>query len=128
MKALEAYPWPGNIRQLRNVIERAVRSAPARKFRSRTCPICSARPRPAPEPQPAPSASAAPPTVQAQPVGPTMSEVCKEAEINRIRQALERHKNNRVRAASELGISRMTLYKKLRNYGLLVSEKQPANA
>jgi transcriptional regulator with PAS, ATPase and Fis domain len=47
-----------------------------------------------------------------------MSEVCEEAEIARIRQALQRHNNNRQRAASELGISRMTLYKRLHRYGL----------
>ena len=37
----------------------------------------------------------------------------------RISQALEKHGNNRLRTASELGISRMTLYKKLYKYGLM---------
>ena len=37
----------------------------------------------------------------------------------RIAQALEKHGNNRLRTASELGISRMTLYKKLYKYGLM---------
>ena len=32
--------------------------------------------------------------------------------------ALAKHKNNRLRAAGELGISRMGLYKKLHKYGL----------
>jgi transcriptional regulator of acetoin/glycerol metabolism len=42
-----------------------------------------------------------------------------EAEAGRIAQALQRHNNNRLRAAAELGISRMTLYKKLHRYGLM---------
>jgi DNA-binding protein Fis len=32
-----------------------------------------------------------------------------------------RHSNNRLRAAAELGISRMTLYKKLHKYGIMVT-------
>ena len=35
-----------------------------------------------------------------------------------IKEALAKHSNNRLRAASELGISRMGLYKKLHRYGL----------
>ena len=31
---------------------------------------------------------------------------------------LRKHRNNRVRAASELGMSRVSLYKKLHKYGL----------
>jgi psp operon transcriptional activator len=33
LKALEAYPWPGNIRELKNVIERAVYKSSAHKIR-----------------------------------------------------------------------------------------------
>jgi hypothetical protein len=32
---------------------------------------------------------------------------------------LQKYRNNRLRAAAELGISRMTLYKKLHRYGLM---------
>jgi DNA-binding NtrC family response regulator len=42
-----------------------------------------------------------------------------QAERWLITQALERHGQNRLRAAAELGISRMTLYKKLHKYGLM---------
>ena len=42
-----------------------------------------------------------------------------QAEVARITEALEKHGNNRLRAAAELGISRMTLYKKLYKYGLM---------
>ena len=37
----------------------------------------------------------------------------------RIQEALGKHLNNRRRAAAELGISRMGLYKKLHKYGLM---------
>ena len=37
----------------------------------------------------------------------------------RIVEALRKHGNNRLRAAAELGISRMTLYNKLHKYGLI---------
>ena len=48
----------------------------------------------------------------------TLAETKDEAEYQRITAALRRHKNNRLRAAAELGISRMTLYKKLHYFGL----------
>jgi transcriptional regulator with PAS, ATPase and Fis domain len=38
-----------------------------------------------------------------------------------ITAALERNGNNRLRAAAELGISRMTLYKKLHKLGLMAA-------
>ena len=49
----------------------------------------------------------------------TLAQIKREAELARITEALEKHSNNRLRAASELGISRMTLYKKLYKYGLM---------
>jgi DNA-binding NtrC family response regulator len=41
-----------------------------------------------------------------------------EDEVWRICEALRKHRNNRVRAAAELGMSRVSLYKKLHKYGL----------
>jgi DNA-binding NtrC family response regulator len=46
-----------------------------------------------------------------------------EGEALRITQALRKHGNNRLRAAAELGISRMGLYKKLHQYGLFDSQR-----
>jgi transcriptional regulator of acetoin/glycerol metabolism len=40
------------------------------------------------------------------------------AEVERLVDTLARHKNNRTTAAAELGVSRVTLYKKLRRYNL----------
>src|SRR5262249_54086979 len=43
-----------------------------------------------------------------------------EAEVRRIQEVLHKHNHKRARAARELGISRVGLYKKLQKYGLLV--------
>jgi DNA-binding NtrC family response regulator len=48
----------------------------------------------------------------------TLAQAKEEAEAQRIAEALQKHKNNRLRAAAELGISRMTLYQKLQRYRL----------
>ena len=39
-------------------------------------------------------------------------------------EALRRNNNNRARAAAELGVCRMTLYKKLHRYGLMEGERR----
>jgi transcriptional regulator with PAS, ATPase and Fis domain len=49
----------------------------------------------------------------------TLSQSKEAVELTRIRDALRKHDNNRLRAAAELGISRMTLYTKLHKYGLM---------
>jgi DNA-binding NtrC family response regulator len=51
----------------------------------------------------------------------TLHEVKEDVEFRRIAEALKRHNNNRLRTALELGISRMTLYKKMRHYGMVPS-------
>jgi len=49
----------------------------------------------------------------------TLAQSRDESELRRIQEALATHRNNRKRAAAELGISRMALYKKLHKYGLM---------
>src|SRR5207245_11742307 len=71
----------------------------------------AARPAPA-SPAPAPAAVA---------FGPTLAQTKEEAEAAHILETLRKHSNNRLRAAAELGISRMTLYKKLHRYGLMAA-------
>ena len=52
-------------------------------------------------------------------VNSTLAEFKKRAEASLIVQVLERNGWNLARAAAELGVSRMTLYKKLHKYGLM---------
>jgi two-component system response regulator PilR (NtrC family) len=114
LRALGGYAWPGNVRQLRNALERAVALCPGPEVR-----LCDL-----PEAVRAPLAAPAGPAVRVVPsAGPapplTLSQTKEKAEILVIGEALRKHRNNRLRAAAELGISRMALYKKLHKYGLM---------
>jgi DNA-binding NtrC family response regulator len=112
LEALMGHDWPGNIRELRNAIERAVALCPGPVIRRDDLPrdvVGDNRPT-----RPALCALA----VEGPDAG-TLVDTRERAEAQRIVQALQRNKNNRLRAAAELGISRMTLYKKLHYYGLL---------
>jgi DNA-binding NtrC family response regulator len=111
---LERYAWPGNIRELRNVIERAVVLCPGPTIEVEDLPDALR--------------SAAASTLQCwrqrepaeAPTSPSgMRRARGQAESIVILQALRKHSNNRLRAALELGISRRTLYKKLHRYGLI---------
>jgi len=116
LKALEEHHWPGNIRELRNVVERAVALCPGSEIQPADLPEgLSARAHL--EPAPAPAAA----TVPMPATAATLGEAKEGAEANCILDALRRHRNNRLRAAQELGISRMTLYKKLHKYGLMTA-------
>src|SRR5262245_11038482 len=130
LAAMRAYGWPGNVRELRNVIERAValRSSgpiglddlpePIRSSGgSGVSPPNEAGPQPlAPVERAASSNSAS-----ALPAAETLAQAKNAAESLRIGDALRRHNNNKLRAAVELGVSRMTLYKKLHQYGMMNS-------
>jgi two-component system NtrC family response regulator len=113
LHALECYSWPGNIRELKNVIERVAALCTGRIVTPADLPE-SVR-RAGLNPAPAPVALAPAPTTA---VASLPSNNSPEDEVWRICEALRKHRNNRVRAAAELGISRVSLYKKLHKYGL----------
>jgi DNA-binding NtrC family response regulator len=118
IRALQGYPWPGNLRELRNVIERTVAlcAGPLVGLSDLPETIRAAGSRPEPAPR-TPQAESVP----ANSGSPTLAQSRELAEIQQIKAALAKHNNNRLRAASELGISRMGLYKKLHKYGLVAS-------
>jgi transcriptional regulator with PAS, ATPase and Fis domain len=104
---LHEHDWRGNIRELRNVLERAVALSAGPVLGSADLPP-AIRGR-------APAACVAAGAVAPREVQ-TLAEAREAAEAEQIRQTLEKHGNNRLRAAAELGISRMGLYKKLAKY------------
>ena len=100
LERLLRYPWPGNIRELRNVLERAMimaRGAP--KIESEHLPG---------EVRDASGAG----------VEHHVPHTLDEVERVHIERTLRAHDSNRTRAAKELGISRATLIKKIKEYGL----------
>jgi DNA-binding NtrC family response regulator len=119
LRALEAYAWPGNVRQLRNVIERAAALCAGPDLLVADLPeaIGGCAVRASAERVVGIAAPGVPPRTG------TLAQSKAEAEFLRIREALRKNGNNRVRAAAELGISRMSLYKKLQKYGLLCAAK-----
>jgi two-component system response regulator HydG len=114
LRTLEAYRWPGNVRELRNVIERAVALCPGPLVEPDDLPEALR----GEEPVSPPAAASFRPVTTGLRSGP-LHQSTEEAEVRRIREALHKNGNNRLRAAQELGISRVALYKKLHKYGLM---------
>ncbi len=108
MEMLQAYQWPGNIRELRNVIERAfILHAGADEIR--------------PEHLPPELRGAAPAARRAEkPVSAVPAEglVLEDVERKLIQEALERASGNQSKAARLLGISRDTLRYRLKKHNL----------
>jgi DNA-binding NtrC family response regulator len=105
LQGLMQYDWPGNIRQLQLVLERAARMAAPGPIEVRHLPILQAVQR---EPVPAGWTAAAPLNLQ---------EIVDNVERQLIDSALARTGQNQAKAAELLGIPRTTLRDKLEKYG-----------
>lgn len=110
---LHRYHWPGNIRELRNALERAVILAGEGTIGLEHLPstFSSAA-------SPAKIDDDGDPTQVKLRVGTTIG----EAEKVLIQRTLQHTKNNKTRAAEILGISLKTLHNKLKEYGAAESE------
>ena len=97
MRIFNTYAWPGNLRELRNIVKRATLLCQGKLITK----ICL------------------PPELSQKPVEPekTMG-TRREMEIELIKEALQKCRNNKSEAARMLQIDRKTLYNKLKNYGL----------
>lgn len=103
LAALASYPWPGNIRELQNVVERAVLLGKGEMIAVGDLPR---------EVSGGPSISI--PRVGSM----TLKEALEEPERQIILDVLESNNWNRNATADSLGVNRTTLYKKMKKLGL----------
>ena len=104
LKRLMAYGWPGNVRQLENVLLNAWVLSDQPELEIEDFELPSARPaRPLDEP---------PRKVE------TSLDAHKAGERERILEALTRSNWNRVKAAQVVGLPRRTFYRRLKEYGI----------
>jgi len=101
LSALQAHPWPGNVRQLRNIMERALIVCNGRVIRRSDLPA---------DFQSISSVESGYVKIR---VGSTLEEMEKEL----IRRTIEFSSGNKTRAAQMLGVTPKTLYNKLERYG-----------
>jgi DNA-binding NtrC family response regulator len=109
---LITHPWPGNVRQLKTVIENMVILASGRQLGMAEIPD-DLRP---------PAAAAQPSTSG---IGSLAGLSLEQAERELIRSTLEITGGNREMAARMLGIGERTLYRKIKDYRLAGSDNPP---
>jgi two-component system response regulator PilR (NtrC family) len=108
LACLEAYAWPGNIRELENVIERAVTLEPGPIIRPESLPESLRRPRP-------PDAF----HVDFPAEGLDLDQLMEQIERDLIRRALERVDGVQSRAAQLLGTGFRSFRYRLQKYGMI---------
>jgi two-component system, NtrC family, response regulator HydG len=111
LETLESHPWPGNIRQLENAVQQAV--------------LVSNGPELLWDHLPAVVRGHIPAVGRADPPRNSLAHHRENAERLTIVRALAENGNSRSRAARSLKISRVTLYKKMKQYGLMDSSARP---
>jgi transcriptional regulator with PAS, ATPase and Fis domain len=100
---LRGYSWPGNIRELRNVLERALHVMDGNRLKAKYLMIPTSE-------KGEPGSSR----------GPTLKESVEFAEREAIARALDETGGNKREAAKLLGISKSGFYQKLEKYGFSV--------
>ncbi|RMG46599.1 MAG: sigma-54-dependent Fis family transcriptional regulator [Acidobacteria bacterium] len=108
LRRLERHPFPGNVRELANLVHRLVLSVAGETIRVGDLPEEYRRPEPA---------SPAPPAL-AWAEGMSLAEALRAVERELIVNALRRHEGHRGKTARALGISRKNLWEKMRAHGL----------
>jgi transcriptional regulator with PAS, ATPase and Fis domain len=121
LEHLLSYSYPGNIRELRNIVEYCANVCRKSLIDHTDLPgylFEQQPPEQAPENQPprvsAPVAKPAPPRASDQPPHENWTAIEREMII----EAMKKTKGNRSRAAASLGLSRSTLWRKMRQLGI----------
>jgi DNA-binding NtrC family response regulator len=106
VRALEGHDWPGNVRELENRIQRAVLVCSGHEIRAADLDLTE-------------HAAAAP----AAPSSAAADDPLSKAERQTIEEALNRARGVVSRAASELGISRQALYRRMERLGIEIERR-----
>lgn len=112
ISALEQFPWPGNIRQLENVVQQAVLTCPGETLTLAHLPAGVM------------SRGDGGKAVSAHGTANSLAHTRETTERAVILRTLEKANGSRTRAAQALGVSRVTLYKKMVKYGLIPDPKK----
>lgn len=123
MASMQAYRWPGNVRQLQNVVERAVLLSSNRILTNEDLPpevlgMVPAMRSPVSANPNAPAPSHSPSMPNRPMAATTLREALEAPEREIILEALRRNGWNRNATAVQLDINRTTLYKKMKRLGL----------
>jgi DNA-binding NtrC family response regulator len=112
MNCLRAYDWPGNVRELENCIERAIALGDQQVIDVRDLP-------------PSLSALSGPSDLVAPPTSHLSSTDLEDIERATIQRVFEQVNGDKTLAGQLLGISRATLYRKLKRYGIGMKAEVP---
>lgn len=115
LAALESYEWPGNIRELQRVIDRAVLVCPADLVRVDDLGDAFKR-----STQPRTDSSTA-----ATDEKRSLSHQLRDEKLRMVQDALARNRGNQAAAARELGMSRSNLNRLLKRYGIRSDDFDP---
>jgi len=111
---LQSHDYPGNVRELRNLVERLALGATGERLtEDETRAVL-----PSPVTRPSPALPAASPEPSARPGRARLKESLRLAERAILLEALERNRWQMAKTARELGLERSHLYRKLKGLGI----------
>lgn len=106
MKKIRSYHWPGNIRELENILEKACILSDGKVILSEDIDIIKKKDH-----------------GEGEKIGATLKARRADFEKKVIEEAIRRNKGSRTAAAKELGIGRTCLYEKMDKYGIVNEER-----
>ncbi len=113
LDALVNYDWPGNVRELQNVIQRYLT---VKRLDFLTSPSMGLAPTSAPRLAPAKESFAAPDSHEGEDFALKDATAAMEKRV--IQEALDSNRWNKSKTAQALGVSRKTLFRKMKRFGL----------